>query len=33
MNPMAAVLMVLSWGIIAVTTVWCFYRLLTEKKK
>lgn len=30
LNPSAAVLLVISWGVIAVTTVWCFYRMLTE---
>ena len=33
MNPMAIVLWLVSWGVIAGTTVWCFYRLLTEDKK
>jgi hypothetical protein len=33
LNPWAAVLLVISWGVIAVTTSWCFYRMLTEGKR
>jgi len=33
LNPSAAILWLLSWGVIAVTTVWCFYLMLTEKKR
>ena len=33
MNPMAVVLWLVSWGVIVVTTVWCFYRMLVERRK
>lgn len=32
-NPWALALLVISWSVIAVTTVWCFYRMLTEGKR
>lgn len=33
MNLSAAVMWIISWGVIATTTFWCFYKMLTEKKK
>ncbi len=31
LNPMAAFLWLASWGVIATTTIWCFYRMLGDK--
>ena len=33
MNPWAAVLLIVSWGVIISTTIWCFYKMLTEDRK
>ena len=30
MNPAALILWLVSWGVIAAVTVWCFWKLLTE---
>lgn len=32
LNPSAALLLIVSWGVIAVITVWCYYRMLTAGK-
>lgn len=32
MNPLALVFWLGSWGIIAGVTIWCFYRMITEKR-
>ena len=33
LNPWAAVLLTISWGAIIATTIWCFYRMLTEDSR
>jgi hypothetical protein len=33
LNPSAAFLLIVSWGVIAVTTVWCFYRMMVEGRR
>lgn len=33
LNLSAAIMWLCAWGVIATTVVWCFYKMLTEKKK